>query len=137
MRRRKLSDRSGGAAVEMALMAPVLIASLLAMADLGMTIYGRLDMQTAVRAGLQYVMAGGGDLDVAEEIVLQAWQDPPSDASVRATRFCLCGEAEAACSSQCPDSSRPKPHTRISASATLGMFLFSTRVASEEAARVR
>lgn len=135
--KRALRDRRGSAAVEMALLAPVLIAALLAMADLGMLIYERVDMQTAIRAGIQYVMNGGHDPNTAEQVVLQSWPNRPGDAVVEATRFCLCGETVSACDAQCSDQSVPRVFTRITASGTLGMFLFSEPVVSDEVARVR
>lgn len=130
-------DKRGAAAVEMALFAPVLCASLLAMADLGMTVYGRADMQGAVRAGIQYIMNGGHDTDTAEQVVLQSWPNRPGDAAVDANRYCVCGETETACNTQCSDLTAPRAFTRITASATLGRFVFSQHVSADEVTRVR
>lgn len=132
-----LRDRDGAAAVEMALIAPMLIAALLLMADIGMTLFNRLDMQTAVRAGIQYAMNGGRNLETTEEIVLQSWPDRPEDAVVEASRYCLCGETQMACTSWCGDGSAPRAFTHITASGTLGVFVFSDPILADESARVR
>ena len=132
-----LRDRSGGAAVELALIAPVLAVALVAMADLSMRIFDRLNMQSAVRAGIQYTMNGGSDLVAARAIVLDAWTARPADASVVAERYCLCGEAVTACANSCAGGSVSKVYTRIVASGTLGRFAFSEPVSSSEEARVR
>ena len=132
-----LRNRSGGAAIELALIAPVLAVALVGIADLSMRIFDRLNMQSAVRAGLQYTMSGGGDLVAARAIVLDAWTDRPADASVVAELYCLCGETVTVCTNSCSGGAPPKAYTRINASGTLGRFFFSEPVSSSEAARVR
>lgn len=104
---------------------------------MGMTLFNRADMQTAVRAGIQYAMNGGRNLDTTEQVVLDSWSDRPADAIVDATRYCLCDETSVACTEWCSDGTAPKAYTRITASGTLGFFIFSTPISSDEAARVR
>ena len=57
--RRWGSDRSGAAAVELALVAPFLVGILLPMADLGMGAYAKMRVQNAAAAGAQYALEHG------------------------------------------------------------------------------
>ena len=132
-----LKNRGGAAAAEMALIAPLLVGGFLVMADLGMTLFQRLDMHTAVRAGIQYAMNGGRNLSTTEEIVMQSWSGKPEDATVNASRYCLCDENAVSCTSWCSDDTAPRAYTRITAGGTLGVFVFSDPIYADEAARVR
>jgi len=50
---------AGNAAVEFALIAPVLAATLVAMTDLGIGLYSKMQVENAAQAGAQYAIAKG------------------------------------------------------------------------------
>jgi len=54
-------DKRATSAIEFALIAPVLAGVVVALADVNKMGMGAANMQTAVRAGAQYAMAGGTD----------------------------------------------------------------------------
>jgi Flp pilus assembly protein TadG len=54
-------DRSGAAAVEMALVAPILIGIVLPMVDLGMGAFAKMRVQNSAEAGAQYALLHGYD----------------------------------------------------------------------------
>jgi Flp pilus assembly pilin Flp len=130
-------DRAGASAVEFALIAPVLAATLLGIAEYGQIMYQRTDMHGALRSGGQYVLNGGRDLAVAREIVLRSWSSMPEDALVEATRFCLCEEEEHVCSAPCDDDSVPEVYVSLSAHATLGGVVLDYGESSDDAIRIR
>ena len=57
--RRLRRDRSGAAAVEFGLVAPMLVALLVPMVDLGMGTYNKMRVQDAAEAGAQYALSHG------------------------------------------------------------------------------
>lgn len=130
-------DRRGASAVEFALIAPVLAAILLGIAEYGHIAYQRTDMHGALRSGGQYVLNGGRDLTVAREVVIRSWSSMPEDAVVEASRFCLCGDDPHACNSPCFDSSVPEAYINLHASATLGGVVVDTGESAEDAIRIR
>jgi Flp pilus assembly pilin Flp len=137
MLRRFARDRRGASAVEFAVISPVLAVALLGVAEYGQVVYQRTDMHGALRSGGQYVLNGGRDLAVAEEIVERSWSSRPEDAVVEATRFCLCEDEEHACGSPCDDDSVPEAYVSITAHATLGGIVLDYGESADDAIRVR
>jgi Flp pilus assembly protein TadG len=84
------SDSCGTSAIEFGLIAPVLALLVVALYDLNDMSYRTSNMQTAVRAGIQYAMNGGEDMTEAANIVNAAWTRKPSDGTVSATQVCKC-----------------------------------------------
>ncbi|MGQ0533020.1 MAG: TadE/TadG family type IV pilus assembly protein [Caulobacteraceae bacterium] len=130
-------DRRGASAVEFGLIAPVLAFALLSVAELGQIVYQRTDMHGALRSGGQYVLNGGRDLAVAREIVVRSWTAMPEDAIVEATRFCLCGAVEHACSTPCSGGSVPEAYISLHAHATLGGIVVDYGDTADDSIRVR
>ena len=94
-------DTSGTSAIEFGLIAPILILLCIGAYDLNDMSFRTSNMQTAVRAGIQYAMNGGEDLDAAKTIVNGAWSKKPSDGNVTATAACKCAGNTQACNSTC------------------------------------
>jgi len=132
-----LRNKCGASAVEFAIIAPVLAVALLGIAEVGQVIYQRTDMHGALRTGGQYVLNGGRDLDVVEELVLRSWNSRPEDAVVEASRYCLCGEIEHACNSPCVNSSIPEAYIMLQAHATLGGIVVEYGEDADDAIRIR
>lgn len=130
-------ERRGASVVEFALIAPVLAALLLGVAEVGHITYQRTDMHGALRSGGQYVLNGGRDLEVAREIVIRSWSSMPEDALIEATRFCLCGDEEHACSSPCDDDSVPEAYISLRAQATLGGVVVDYGETAHDSIRIR
>lgn len=63
-------DISGVAAVEFALIAPVLIFILIGIVDFGMYINMALKVENVTRAAAEYLLAGGDEADLENDIIL-------------------------------------------------------------------
>ena len=105
--------------MEFAFVLPFLAAILVGVVQYsGMTIAFER-MHDAVSSGAVYVMRGGSAATTIHDITVNAWSDPPSDASVTVTQACTCsGPVTTTCSTLCAKSSYPQSYTTISAAGT-------------------
>lgn len=136
-RRSFLRAADAVSAVEFALLAPLLLALLVGIVDVGRYAYQRADMFGAVRAGAQYFMAGGGMPAVARGIINDSWSQRPPDGEVRVDRFCQCAEVPMTCSAPCPDGEAPAAFSRIVVRGTYRGILMSLSGEATEIIRVR
>ena len=130
-------DERGVSAIEFALVVPVLLISLLGVTDIGNVVYGRTDMESALRAGIQYFMNGGDNLAKAEQVVNESWTTKPEGVTIVAERFCLCGTTEHACNALCDDDTYPLSYNRIRATAVMPGILMEDTYQAEQSVRVR
>jgi len=119
MRSRAL-NASGVAAVELALIAPVIGLMLAGAIDLGMGLYAALEVRGAAEAGGQYVALQGFDASAASQAVTNATSLSGVTATPAPTQICGCpgtaGISTISCSSSCPDGTSPGTYARIHAS---------------------
>ena len=137
MFRRLSRDKSGAAAVELALLAPILGF----IAVLGWSVWqGELGVEqtkTALRAGAEYYTAGVGTDATAQSVALNAWRSPPSNASVTAARACYCAGATANCSGMCTAGQPRTVYVTLTATGN-GQGVFANQVQTQsEVVRVR
>jgi Flp pilus assembly protein TadG len=102
---RRLRDRRGVAAVEFALLAPILITLLASVVDLGLAIERSIRLETSAQAGAQYILRFPNDTDGAATAAEAA---AGSGATATATPLpCQCpaadgtNGAEVACNGTC------------------------------------
>jgi Flp pilus assembly protein TadG len=99
--------RSGNAAVEFALIAPVAMLMLVGVTDYGMAVYDRMQLSSAVRAGIQYAMHHSANPATIEQVVMSALTIDHSAVTVTAAQVCECpGGAAAECDETCADGAR-------------------------------
>ena len=109
-------DDRGAAAVEFALIIPILVSLLLLGVQGWLQLNQASQMQSALQAGVRYYQAGGSDDSAAAQVALQSWNGQPANASVNAQRSCTCGGAGADCASQCTGGNLPSVYVTLSAS---------------------
>src|SRR5216683_6158696 len=85
-----LRRKSGNAAIEFALIAPILAAMLVAMTDLGVAIYEKMEICTAADAGVQYAVAKGWNSAAIQNAVTSATSLAGLSASPAPTKTCGC-----------------------------------------------
>jgi Flp pilus assembly protein TadG len=135
--KRFAGDRSGLAAIEFALVAPMMAAALVLTLDVSLYVVNRTRMHSGIRAGIQYLIDNGRDLDQLETIVAQAWTEKPANAVIESERYCLCSDVVHACNVLCADSSAPESYFSISATGTLEGLMSDRELAATEELRVR
>ena len=118
---------AGVAAVEFALIGPMLVLMMLCTVDLGMGFYRNMQVQTAAQAGAQYAVAHG----FTESGVLSAIQSATTFSGISASpgpsQYCGCasstGIASAVCGSTCPGGSLSGTYVSVSTQATYTTLL--------------
>lgn len=130
-------DRRGVAAVEFALLLPLMVAALIMTLDVSLHVVNRTRMHSAIRSGIQYLMDNGRDLDQLKSIVEMSWSSAPADAAVTTQRYCLCVEIPHACNVLCADDTAPDSYFSVNTSGSLDGFIVSTSLAASENVRVR
>lgn len=116
-------DTGGAAAVEFALVLPILAVFVIALIQYGGMIIANQQMHNGVASGALYVMRGGSDATAIHDVSLSAWPNRPSDAGISVAQSCVCAGATSTCSSLCPDQSYPQTFTQITATGTYtGLF---------------
>ncbi len=97
--------QAGVAAVEFALIAPILIAAVLTMSDLGFAIHERSEIDQALRNGAQHAISDPGESAVASVLGLVDPTGAGRDLTVFVVeRFCACNETpdtQTLCSTTC------------------------------------
>lgn len=119
------ASTSGVAAVEFAMVLPILAAIVVTLPDLSQAAESVMQMEGAARASIQYAMGGGTDMSVAQTIGLQAWSDKPANATLTASQSCKCAGAAATCGQSCPDGSIPRTYFSVTASGLMGGSVIS------------
>lgn len=141
MSRRPLSrlagDRRGGAAVEFALIAPVLAALLAVLISVWGDVTSVVRMRAAVHAGAGYLRAGGADPEMVRTVVVRAWEDMPSGAEVTVAESCACGDAAGGCAVLCPAGDPPLVYVEIRAATGTSEQLIGRTYSAAEVVRVR
>jgi Flp pilus assembly protein TadG len=93
--------------VEFALIAPVAMLMLVGVTDYGMAVYDRMQLSSAVRAGIQYAMHHSANPTTIEQVVMSALTIDHAAVTVTAAQVCECpGGAAAECDETCPDGPR-------------------------------
>jgi Flp pilus assembly protein TadG len=101
------SDQSGVAAIEFAIIAPLLGLMLLAIVDSWSLASSALAMRAGISAAANYIIQGGRTDATAQALALSAWQDAPADAAVTVSRVCSCSGTVVGCSTLCTGTSKP------------------------------
>lgn len=115
--------RGGAAAVEGALVTPVLLIGLVAMVDIGLATSRLMVVNQSVRAGADFAMDNPNDLAEVERAVYRAAgasaeDSSPEALSVAATRSCQCPGSTAGvnCFNLCTDGEPPSVFVDVVAS---------------------
>lgn len=135
--RQLIADRRGAAAVEFAVIAPLLGAVLLGLMVAWEPATAMLRMRAAVHAGASYVRNGGTDDGRTHTVVEESWERKPTDFDISVTRACLCGALVRACTTACADATPPAVYVTVAAESTDASRAFGRNQARSEVVRVR
>ncbi len=110
---------SGVAAVEFALIGPLLILAAVCTIDLGMGMHRKMQVQTAAQTGAEYATTHGFDASAITAVTTSATSLTGIAASPAPARFCGCptstGISAAACESTCAAGQMAGTYVRVSA----------------------
>lgn len=116
-----LRRKSGNAAIEFVLIAPLLASALVAMTDLGIGLYERMEIRNAAQAGAQYAIAKGWNSGAIENAVASASTLSGISATPAPTQSCGCASgttiAAASCGSLCPGGATAGTYVTVNAQA--------------------
>jgi Flp pilus assembly protein TadG len=119
-RPRHLSDTRGTAAIEFAILSPILLALLLGVVDLGFGLYAAIQAQSAAEAGALYAAKHGWNSAGISAAVVGATGASGMAASPAPTLFCGCpsasGIATIVCTSTCTGGVQPGEYVQVNSS---------------------
>ena len=132
------SDARGVAAIEMALVAPVIAGLAFTSVNLWEATMRRQSMDQALRVGSQYYLQGGSADADARGLALAAWQNKPAGADISISRLYRCGDAVVTLSTPlCGSELPPAIFAKLTATATSEGAVFQAAYARSEIVRVR
>ena len=134
--RRFARELHANAAIEFAIIVPVLAVVAVMISDASNVALGASHMESALRSSVQYAMNGGTDMSQAQTVGMLAWQGKPDGASLNVTSVCKCGAAGGDCDQICPDGSLPQTFVSATASAALGGSVIHLQKTLSETVRV-
>jgi Flp pilus assembly pilin Flp len=132
--RRLLRDENGAAAVELALIAPVIAGVALVSLqvwDDGSTVQ---DARAALDAGVEYYLSGGLDDTAARSVAFDAWRNRPTGATVTSARNYQCGDTATSEGAVCSGGRTPATYVTLTAS---GLDADGGTISQNKVVRVR
>jgi Flp pilus assembly protein TadG len=131
------ADHRGLAAMEFALIAPVLITVLVLGVDGWLQGTQTSQVHTAIHTGSRYYETGGNDDTVAQTVAMSAWSGKPANAALNVVRACTCGATPIACNTLCAGSNPPSAFITMTATATYTGLVHSHAISQTDVVRVR
>lgn len=116
--RRFAGDRTATAAIQMAMILPVMVTGCLGMADLWSLFSSNIDMRAGVNTAANLVMQSETDTAILQSAALTGWSNAPADAAVTVEKDCSCSGLAVACTMLCAGNKAPEISYTIKASGT-------------------
>ena len=130
-------NRHGGAAVEMAIVTPVLVGLALVSAEVWMMAVDKQAASNALDAAMDYYLAGGVSDSEAAGVAMSAWEDPPVDAGVTSSRAGRCGAQMADVNAVCAGGEAAAIYVTLVAAATKDGIFDQRPIEASRTVRVR
>jgi Flp pilus assembly protein TadG len=136
-------DRSGVAAVEFAMVLPILCLVCFGIADGWSYVTSYLQMRAGVKTAANLVMAGASNDTGTQAVALSSWNNKPDDAAVVLVRSYLCGTTVVDATTICGGTKASTILVQISATGTwvppfnFGVFPDPRVISHQQVIRVR
>jgi Flp pilus assembly protein TadG len=117
-----IRDTKGVAAIEFAIMIPLLSLMVVSVTDIGLAVYRKMQVENAAQAGAQYAIARGFDTNGVSQAVTSATNSTAITASPSPVTFCGCptnsGISTVSCGSNCFGGGLAGTYATVTAQAT-------------------
>lgn len=117
-----LRNTSGVAAIEFAVMIPLLSLMVVSVSDIGLAVYRKMQVENAAQAGAQYAIVHGFDTSGISSAVTSATNSTSITASPAPVQFCGCptskGLSSVSCGTVCTGGAQAGTYATVSAQAT-------------------
>ena len=137
--RRLVGSRSGAAAVEFALIVPVVLAALTGIANYGLAMYNKMELVNAARAGAQLAILDRTDTSAIKDAVVASTNIGIATGDVTTDESYLCadGTPVSTSSDTCADNDPLQYYMTVSASQTYTFLLLGTTINLSGSVKVR
>ena len=134
----KLSRR-GAAAVEFALLVPVVLAGLTGVANYGLAIFEKIELESAARAGAQMAIRDRTDTSAIQQTTVDSTDLTITTGDVSVSNTCRCADinSTATCGTTCSDGDPTQFYTTVTVSKNFTLLLLGTTVSLSESVTVR
>lgn len=133
------SSRRGAAAVEFALLVPVILAGLTGVANYGLAMYNKMELVSAARSGAQMAIRDREDTTSIKEAVVDSTNLNITTADVTTSETCLCAVdgLPATCGVQCSDNEPTQYFMTVTVNQNFTLLILGTNIALSGSVKVR
>ena len=133
-----LKSRRGAAAVEFAIMVPVIAALVAGLADFGMAMFDKMELTSAARAGAQMALLDSSSSSVIKQVVVDSTDIGITTSDVTTTLACECADGTSVtCGATCSDSSSNQYYYSVNVSYDHTLLITGTTITLTGSATVR
>jgi Flp pilus assembly protein TadG len=133
-----LRTTRGAAAVEFAMLVPVISALFIGVANFGLAVNEKMELSSAARAGAQMALISTADLSVIRQVVVDSTNLSITTADVTVTQACNCYDGTSiSCGATCGDGSDNEYYYTISVTENHTLLLIPTTISLTGTATVR
>jgi len=133
-----IKSRRGAAAVEFAIMIPVISALMVGLADFGMAMFDKMELTSAARAGAQMALLDSSSSSAIKQVVVDSTDLGISTSDVTTTETCECADGTSVtCGATCSDSSSNQYYYAVSVSYDHTLLITGTAITLTGSATVR
>ncbi|WP_206532438.1 TadE/TadG family type IV pilus assembly protein, partial [Mesorhizobium sp. M7D.F.Ca.US.004.01.2.1] len=108
-----LSDKAGVAAVEFAMVLPILCLVLLGILDGWSYVTSSLSMRAGVKTAANLVMGGSTNDTATKAVAIASWENRPEDGQVTLSRTYMCGTTVVDAATLCSGPKAPSVYVQI------------------------
>ncbi len=138
MTSRCLGERRAAAAVEFALIVPVIAACIIGVINYGLAMFEKMELEGAARAGAQLALASTSDTAAIKSAVVGSTNLSITTADVTTTEFCECADGSTVtCGNTCSDGSANRYYFTVTVSEDYALLLVPTTITLTASATVR
>ena len=124
-----LKSTRGVAAVEFAILVPVLFALFVGVANYGLAMFEKMELTSAARAGGQVALIDSSDIAAIQEAVVAASNSNITTADVTVTQACQCSDGTSVtCGNTCSDGGTNRFFYTITATEDYTLLLLPTTI---------